>query len=1750
MDQLDPTRRQQIAKASNERLQALLIKAGYDQTAVMEMQRAVLIETYAQYLLQPKLDEPLGAEGGAVGVETPGDEEEETVEAANLKDLDDLDETVNVAEMVQQQAQATGGTPVEAGELMELTELQLRRKELALREQEMQLRIQQQRDDLEMRKLELARQKQKEKKEAEEKEKDRIEREKKEERDRKIKEKELELRQKELDRQEKKDEEEKARRESLAGQTRYYGEALKHSLPKMGADPTEFSAYFQSVENLFTLYDVPEKLQSKLLIPMLNERSKALLAKLPKEQLDDYKQVKDFLLREFKLTAEQYRDKFWSATKLAEETYTLFVTRVKNLLNYYLASRQAVTKDDVIDLFVADRVKQTLSDSCLRHVLSSEGDTWYHPDKLATVVDTYVNSRLGLSSGKGKPEFGRSVRPNSNPNPNVKDFGGVKKSFHPLSQSQSQGQSTGKFYTPTGGGKTLKCWLCGAFGHTSYNCTAEGAEKPRTAPKSLFGKTNKQNPPVGTPKSIPAKINHVSVGLQCESVPHYKLAVSPSRPVLRDSTALDKVNILCKEIEQNAVKQAKPVDLATLDAENVVQTAHVCNTGLCRSDVVVADSAASVNEFDRCAVTVDKGAGDAVARSWANESPEGQEVIYLPEEGNEGRENRSVCFSELQYCNVQLEGLLGPKLALKDMGAEVSVIKQSLVEKLNLPTMGHVTIRGILGAPVEAKLVVMKVKPWPGEHRENIAPWLNVVFATCALSTDVDIILCGTAVDQLSELSLYNVPKPEVTVQVNFEQNVSGGDNERSESPETSECEGQPYDLSEVKVMTSTVESSNDGGEPGDSKMSSQTQSQSVDQVMNADVDKFRDEQISDPALENAWAQGKANVGHFFIKNGLLYHRDQMMGQKIEQLCLPQSRVPEICRLAHDTYHQGVKRTTEKIRWNFYWNKMGRMIKDYVNECHECQLKARAVVKDRVPISVVPRDQVPFSHLYMDIIGPLFEHGEYKYCLCLIDSHTRYPFAYALRSATAKAVCDCLVDVFSRVGIPSVITSDQGTCFTADLSTKFLELFGCKPIWSTPLHPEGNSLVERLNQTFKKMLSHVCKKHPKQWHKLVPLVLWNLRESKNQTLGVSPFMMMMGRNPTNPLSLIRENWTGANPVQAMIPAGKTVTEYLTELQSNLKEIHDFAQEHADREQQNYVAQYNKRAVDKQFEVGQQVIVLIPDSTKKLLSRWQGPGTIVETRSPYSYLVELEQGQRRWLHANKLRHYHARINEVIVNNCSIVYEADEEFGTLPVVETVVSAESLPSTRVDAAKLSHLSSEQKQDFLALLDQFSDVFADKPGLCKVGMHEIHVTPDFKPKRLKAYRVPEVLKSEVARQIQELLDLGFIEPSNSEMASPIVCVLKGRHGENGVRMCCDYRYLNKFTRGDAYPTPDISDIIHRVGKAFWISSWDMRSGYYQLLVKPEHRWLTAFVTDFGIYHWIRMPFGLKCASNSFIRAVQQVLQPIHEFCDSYVDDLATFSGHWVAHLDHVRQFLTVLREAGITLKLEKCDFAKPQVTFVGHIIGSGKHGVDPSKVSCVETMKPPTTKKEVRQMLGFFSYFRSYIRGFADLAYSITELTKKNKPNQIEWSDVHQQAFEALKKSLCEATNLNVIEYGQPCGILTDASATSVGCCLIQWDASGNEKPIAFASAKLSAAQMVWSTIEREAYAVIFALRKFRNFVFATKITVFSDHNPLVYLRECAPKSAKLTRWALGLQEFDITWVYRPGCKNQAADCLSRLS
>ena len=399
------------------------------------------------------------------------------------------------------------------------------------------------------------------------------------------------------------------------------------------------------------------------------------------------------------------------------------------------------------------------------------------------------------------------------------------------------------------------------------------------------------------------------------------------------------------------------------------------------------------------------------------------------------------------------------------------------------------------------------------------------------------------------------------------------------------------------------------------------------------------------------------------------------------------------------------------------------------------------------------------------------------------------------------------------------------------------------------------------------------------------------------------------------------------------------------------------------------------------------------------------------------------------------------------------------------------------------------------------------------------------------------------------ELLELGIIVPSNSEMASPVVCVLKGPNGQNGVRLAIDYRHVNRFSCGDCFPTPDIADVLQRVGKARFISCFDAKSGYWQIPVKEESRWLTAFVCDAGLFEFKRMPFGLKSASNTFIRCMSRILNPIRSFTEPFVDDVSVFSMTWKDHLEHLEKFLRTVKDSGLTLSLKKCSFAQSKVTFVGHVVGSGLIEPDPVKIATVSSLQPPVTKKDVRRLIGFFSYFRNFIPSLAETARILTDLTQKEIPNKVPWKAEHQKALDKLKYDLCNATALHTIDFKKDFGLLVDASATSIGCCLIQWADDGSEKPIAFASMKLSATQTRWSTIEREAFAVIWALKKFRPWIFLSKIVVFSDDNPLSFLTEAAPKSAKLTRWALALQEYNIDFRYRAGRRNAAADFLSRI-
>lgn len=1090
--------------------------------------------------------------------------------------------------------------------------------------------------------------------------------------------------------------------------------------------------------------------------------------------------------------------------------------------------------------------------------------------------------------------------------------------------------------------------------------------------------------------------------------------------------------------------------------------------------------------------------------------------------------------AQLQYIDISVQNV--STRALLDSGAQVTVISRSLYDKIKPDICGYVNLQGVIGESTRVPLVNVVMKAREGPDFVNLADGVQVTCAVAPMSSVThDVILPVDVVKDIQRLPTINVLSCMTDV------NVSG--------LKVIECnEGHVNDIGDEDDHIDN-EGDDDDSKGHESNVTSdgQTEIYNVDRLLDntemTDQVELIKEQHDDPTLSNCWDMAKVGKGGFVVEQGLLFHNDKVEGQKVCQLCVPECRRASVMRLAHDSVfsgHLGQRKTRERIRLSFYWPAMRQSVQQYVNSCHNCQLRSRPTKLDRVPITPITRVEVPFQVLNMDCIGPIDPPSAqgHRYCLTIVDNCSRWPAVYALKSLTARAVCDALLDLFANVGIPSKIVSDNGSNFNSQLTRELLTRLGCSPVFATPGHPQTSGLVERFNKTCKEMLHHVIQQHKRQWHKIIPLTAWALREIPNATTGISPYALVYGRLPRGPLAVLKESWIGQRDVMPIL--AKPVEQYMTDLQHRLRQAADWARLHAEHGQAVYAHNHNLRSRDKHFIEGDTVIVLDDEHSGKLSRRWHGPATVVRVKSPYSYLIDMGDGRVKHIHANKMRKYTAR-----VQGCNVISEHDDEFGRVlvPVTESTVD---LPSNRVDRDKLSHLDDDQHKQLLNLLDEFADCFDDKPGLCEITEHKIQVTTDFQPKRMRPYRIPEILKPEVEKQIKELLDAGLIVKSHSPMASPLVCVAKK---QGGVRLACDYRYVNSYTVADQYPLCTVDEVIRKVGQGRFISVFDAKSGYWQLKVNPECRWLTAFVTHEGLYEWVRMPFGLRNAGATFVRAVTDILRPLQRFSGAYVDDMAVGSESWLRHIGDLRQFLTTVHNAGLTLNLCKCEFAKAEVHLLGHIVGSGSKRADPQRLNAIATMSRPTTKKELRRMLGALGYYREYIPHFAQIARPLSDLTTKRTPNVIEWNEECEHAFVELQGKLCSPPVLVLPYVGKPFELHTDASGGAVAATLGQRNDQGQEHPIAFASQKLSGSQLNWAIIEKEAYAIIWALNRFRDVVFGSHISVHCDHNPLQYIRECAPKSAKLLRWALALQEFDIDVKYTKGSQNVVADFLSRV-
>ena len=449
--------------------------------------------------------------------------------------------------------------------------------------------------------------------------------------------------------------------------------------------------------------------------------------------------------------------------------------------------------------------------------------------------------------------------------------------------------------------------------------------------------------------------------------------------------------------------------------------------------------------------------------------------------------------------------------------------------------------------------------------------------------------------------------------------------------------------------------------------------------------------------------------------------------------------------------------------------------------------------------------------------------------------------------------------------------------------------------------------------------------------------------------------------------------------------------------------------------------------------------------------------------------------------------------------------------------------------------------------VLKAYQDVFSSKETPVNVAGSlspaEIHTTGG--PLKLPPYRMPFSKRQKVEECVDEMLRDGIIRPSHSSWSFPIVLTEK-RNGT--VRFCVDYRKLNAITHKDAHPLPLIQDVFDSMAGAKIFSTLDLRSGYWQIPMAEDSIPKTAFTCHLGLFEFVRMPFGLTNAPAIFQRAMNKVLTGlIGKCCMVYIDDIVIWSNSEEEHAKHLQLVLERLRTAGLQLKSSKCSFGLSRVELLGHSVSADGIYPLPSRVEAIKNLGPPSNVTGVRSFLGMAGYYRNFIKDFAKLAFPLTNLTKAREP--FVWGPEQQEAFDVLKDALTQAPILAHPDVTRPFILYCDASDKAIGSILVQKDDEGVERVISYLSHKLSGTQLKWATIEREAYAIIYSLKKFHAYLWGSKFEIHTDHKPLRSLFQSEIKSSKISRWSIQIQEYQAPIKYHPGKLNIRADMLSRI-
>lgn len=428
-----------------------------------------------------------------------------------------------------------------------------------------------------------------------------------------------------------------------------------------------------------------------------------------------------------------------------------------------------------------------------------------------------------------------------------------------------------------------------------------------------------------------------------------------------------------------------------------------------------------------------------------------------------------------------------------------------------------------------------------------------------------------------------------------------------------------------------------------------------------------------------------------------------------------------------------------------------------------------------------------------------------------------------------------------------------------------------------------------------------------------------------------------------------------------------------------------------------------------------------------------------------------------------------------------------------------------------------------------------------------KLHIDTTVQPTCQPHRRVPFHIRQRVEQELQKLEASDIIETVSgpTPWVSPIVTPPKPKNPSE-VRIWVDMRQANTAIQRERHITPTMDDIIHELNGTTVFSKLDLRAGYHQLELHPDSRYITTFSTHKGLRRYKRLNFGISSAAEVFQNAICQTLQGI-DGVKNLSDDIIV---HGKTQADHDRSLAAVfqrLKDKGLTLNKEKCEFNKSRLEFFGFIFQAGGISADPKKVAAIKEASAPDNPTEVRSLLGMATYCARFIKDFASISAPLRELTKKGTPWQ--WRPEHDTALQALKDSLTSETVMSYFDPDKQSELVVDASPVGLGAILYQLGKEGERHTIAYASRALSDVERRYSQTEREALAIIWSCEHFHLYLYGHSFTLVTDHKALeiIWNNPRSKPPARIERWGLRLQPYNFRVVYRKGTENPA-DYMSR--